>query len=379
MKKGALAMRTLLLLATAVMLMSARPAVAESASIPACTFEQGFKDLHDQIPDVVGDCIMNAQPQPTGDVQQRTKNGLLAWRKADNWTAFTNGAMTWINGPFGAQSRPNDELLGWESLQGFPGTALYPPPSMADTFSGDPVVTYDADGYILTFGSPGGDYAELQGAKGENAFGQYQSGIDECIPGPSYCIFSDSGVAVSEDFLDQSVGGAPTIVSHRFGYGVNWLVFWYDAGADISYSIFVAGTPAERFGGVGAGQSNVAGARALADLASGLVALPRAPAVDAVAVEQPVTLQGTSGKNTDDFTLRGGDYLVEWTATLTERDNCIIDLNSTTDSSYDKGVVNEIYGAGRRRENNHLYSVQPGRYYFYVLGCGNWQITIRPQ
>ncbi len=25
----------------------------------------------------------------------------MAWRKADNWTAFTNGYKTWLNGPNG--------------------------------------------------------------------------------------------------------------------------------------------------------------------------------------------------------------------------------------------------------------------------------------
>jgi len=41
----------------------------------------------------------------------------MAWRKADNWTAFTNGAMTWINGPVGVQSRPNDLRFDWEKDQ----------------------------------------------------------------------------------------------------------------------------------------------------------------------------------------------------------------------------------------------------------------------
>ena len=38
---------------------------------------------------------------------QQTTGGLLVWRKLDNWTAFTNGSITWINGPFGLQARAN--------------------------------------------------------------------------------------------------------------------------------------------------------------------------------------------------------------------------------------------------------------------------------
>jgi hypothetical protein len=38
----------------------------------------------------------------------------MAWRKADNWTAFTNGSRTWVNGPFGVMERDNEERFDWE-------------------------------------------------------------------------------------------------------------------------------------------------------------------------------------------------------------------------------------------------------------------------
>src|SRR5262249_44881838 len=41
-----------------------------------CSFTQGFATLHSLIPDVVGDCVANALPQPSGDVQQQTANGM---------------------------------------------------------------------------------------------------------------------------------------------------------------------------------------------------------------------------------------------------------------------------------------------------------------
>ena len=46
---------------------------------------------------------------------QQTTTGLIVWRKADNWTAFTNGSRTWINGPAGVQDRANDEGFPWEA------------------------------------------------------------------------------------------------------------------------------------------------------------------------------------------------------------------------------------------------------------------------
>ncbi len=77
-------------------------------------FKLGFKALADQIPNVVGQPIEEEHYGPNGDSLQRTTTGLMVWRKADNWTAFTNGARTWINGPFGVQERGNDERFDWE-------------------------------------------------------------------------------------------------------------------------------------------------------------------------------------------------------------------------------------------------------------------------
>jgi len=88
-------------------------------AVPApqeCVFMLGFAALHEMIPDVVGDCVANETHNPeNGDGLQQTKNGLLVWRKADNWTAFTDGNTTWINGPNGLQSRPNDQRFPREA------------------------------------------------------------------------------------------------------------------------------------------------------------------------------------------------------------------------------------------------------------------------
>ena len=81
-------------------------------------FRLGFKALADQIPDIVGQPLETEHYGPNGDSIQRTTTGLMAWRKADNWTAFTNGATTWINGPNGVQSRPNDQRFPWEADSG---------------------------------------------------------------------------------------------------------------------------------------------------------------------------------------------------------------------------------------------------------------------
>jgi hypothetical protein len=81
----------------------------------SCSFVLGFKALHDLIPEVVGSCVEDQRTNPeNGDALQQTTNGLLVWRAADNWTAFTDGSTTWVNGPVGLQARANGDRFPWE-------------------------------------------------------------------------------------------------------------------------------------------------------------------------------------------------------------------------------------------------------------------------
>ena len=99
-----------LVLVAALALVPAAPARAQ----PAPEFKLGFRVLADQIPNVVGEPLENEHWGPNGDSLQQTSTGLMVWRKADNWTAFTNGHATWINGPYGVQSRLNTDRFLWE-------------------------------------------------------------------------------------------------------------------------------------------------------------------------------------------------------------------------------------------------------------------------
>ena len=81
-----------------------------------CEFRLGFKTLRDLIGhDIVGKCLENEHYNEIGDSNQQTTGGLMAWRKADNWTAFTDGYRTWINGPNGLAQRLNTERFPWEA------------------------------------------------------------------------------------------------------------------------------------------------------------------------------------------------------------------------------------------------------------------------
>jgi hypothetical protein len=88
----------------------------QPAAAADCEFVLGFKAMHDMMPEIVGDCKTSEyHNQYNGDGLQETTGGLLVWRKADNWTAFTDGYHTWLNGPQGLEQRLNTERFPWEN------------------------------------------------------------------------------------------------------------------------------------------------------------------------------------------------------------------------------------------------------------------------
>src|SRR5438094_188950 len=100
---------------------------AASPGAPGCQLTGGFRALHDQIGDVVGDCLEDAHGDAaSGSVLQRTTGGLLLWRARGSWTGFTDGQRTWVAGPFGVQQRSSTERFDWEDA-----LAPSPPPDAA--------------------------------------------------------------------------------------------------------------------------------------------------------------------------------------------------------------------------------------------------------
>jgi hypothetical protein len=99
-----------------------------TAQAASCQFVLGFATLESMIPQQVGQCLENEQHNPAnGDGLQHTTGGLLVWRKADNHTAFTNGSVTWVNGPHGLQERLNGQHFAWEGAGSGAGPTLVTP------------------------------------------------------------------------------------------------------------------------------------------------------------------------------------------------------------------------------------------------------------
>ena len=121
LSKGELMRRAVAALLCGMALLIGAPGAALSHDSPEfdCHFVLGFKAIRDLIGDgIVGTCLENEQYSANGDSVQQTTGGLLVWRKADNWTAFTDGYRTWVNGPYGLQQRLNSERFAWESDYG---------------------------------------------------------------------------------------------------------------------------------------------------------------------------------------------------------------------------------------------------------------------
>ncbi len=94
-------------------------------------FVLGFQTMASLIPDLVGQPMEDEHHGVNGDGLQQTTTGLMVWRKADNWTAFTNGSWTWVNGPNGIQDRSNNDRFPWEADDRAAAAPTSPPPSLS--------------------------------------------------------------------------------------------------------------------------------------------------------------------------------------------------------------------------------------------------------
>ena len=172
--------------ALAILTASASTALAQGQTQPQ--FVLGFKALAAMMPNVVGQPLENEHFDPVnGNALQQTTTGLMVWRKADNWTAFTDGTNTWINGPYGLQERPNDERFSWESQGAEAATAPTPAPgtvSLGASAGGYQEFQFtDRQGRAMNFlmyippsGSPGQKYPLVLVLEGSG---------EEAIPGMS--------------------------------------------------------------------------------------------------------------------------------------------------------------------------------------------------
>ena len=146
-------LRSVLLSAFVPVLLGSAMFVAAISPAAACEFVLGFDALRSLIaeaegPEKVGDCLGNQRLTADGTVVQQTTGGLMVGGQAGNWSSFTDGYRTWVNGPDGLQQRLNTERFAWEA-----------PSAPATTYRGVPLggreATEDLRAWIDTYGGLG--------------------------------------------------------------------------------------------------------------------------------------------------------------------------------------------------------------------------------
>src|SRR5215212_4190721 len=108
------------LLAVGMSLLMTPVAQAQST----CTLRPEFESLRVALnTGLVGSCIAGERTEANGDVLQDTGHGVLVKRAVDARVAFTNGSLTWMNGPAGVETRLNTERFPWEDTTASPAVS----------------------------------------------------------------------------------------------------------------------------------------------------------------------------------------------------------------------------------------------------------------
>ena len=95
-------MRVVVVLA---LLVASWPTVVGAQS--GCSFQNGFKALAEQIPNVVGRCLGDEYGTNSGTAQSTTE-GVFLWRASDNATWFSSAGRAWVMTPDGVREQALD-------------------------------------------------------------------------------------------------------------------------------------------------------------------------------------------------------------------------------------------------------------------------------
>lgn len=190
------------------------------AAAPTCRFVLGFKMLHDSLPKVVGDCLVDEHHNPiTGDGFQETTRGLLVWKKSIGWLGFTDGYRTWVETPRGILSRLNTERFQFADYSFVEGDVLgiwnerLGSSILVDWF-GRTLYTFDQD--VPSLSAPG----------------------KRAAPGKIACVGNCS--RTWRPYLVSGSPPTPVVDEVFFAY---WDGIWFEARPDGSQQMTYAGKP----------------------------------------------------------------------------------------------------------------------------------------
>jgi hypothetical protein len=104
---------------------------APLAHAQTCTLRPEFEALQKVLlTGLVGTCAADERSEANGDILQDTNHGVLVKRKVDGRVGFTDGFLTWLNGPDGVAVRLNTERFPWEDVAASPAVS---PPSTSQS------------------------------------------------------------------------------------------------------------------------------------------------------------------------------------------------------------------------------------------------------
>jgi hypothetical protein len=169
-------------------------------------------------------------------------------------------------------------------LRSFPGTVLVPPTTLAP-FKDLPIMRLDATSqgiarYAVYYGDLTTGVASISGLIGRASFDSALPRMADCAPEAAYCADLSVGQHAGDPpglelfRPEHLVGEDAAFATHRVCCtGLFWSLSWYEAGANMSYTIDLSRNIAAQYGGTTANK-DVNAAKAIGALAGQLVRLP---------------------------------------------------------------------------------------------------------
>jgi hypothetical protein len=388
-----------------------------------CGFALGFQALHDQMPSIVGECQDDEYHGDSGDGLQVTQGGLLVWRKADNWTAFTNGSTTWLLGPSGVQSRPNaGPFFSWEATPPpLEAAASAAPPSPSSAFAAAPWVVEA----LLPAWNALRQVPDIGPLLTDTAIKTNVQITTATLPSGTGGVFypSRNVVAITSEILGEDARAKAPVLAHELHHAIqfaadprqdclaaevraytvqvlvwsgvwhgsppnrtqlesthNYLLSYYLANGDPGMYSLIAGNKAyqaecDLWVPPGAQQPQVQPVSPPAP-----VPLPKAMPSPELPPDQAYAFSGTGDSRTRTFSVRGGDYTVKYSAEKRSSKEAVCYITVYLQGrSRPYGYVGDIWIYDRRTDTRTSHErLDAGSYSFDMRGDCKWTVSIDP-
>jgi hypothetical protein len=175
-----------------------------------------------------------------------------------------------------------DRISSNDVLRNFPGPVLVPPSGL-EPFHSMPILRVDANArgiarYAVYYGDLNTGGAAISGLVGRDAFDTATPRLSDCAPSATYCSGAVPGQTDGPPGLElfrraDFFEDFPSVMTHRVCCnGVFWSFSWYEPRANMSYTLDLSRSVAQRYGNSSA-DGDVNAARAVAALAAQLVRL----------------------------------------------------------------------------------------------------------